>query len=525
MVGVLIRMKLRLLSHWLRGGARAATLIGGAVVGLVGAGMSVFLMNIDRLGAPVPGYDLTAGLFAVWTLGWVIGPVFVAGSDETLQPEHFRLLPVSSRKLAAGLLVAAAVGVPAVVSLLAFGGLVLRATADGVAPVVVAIVGALLQLAVVITLSRVVIGALGDVLRSRRGQDLGVLLAACVGLLVLPFQYLMNSVSAGLVLGFPPELGEFLRWLPTGWAPVAVAAAARGEWATVAAALIGLVLLIVLLAQWWAILLRRRMTRPSAGLRGADVRAGGGALERFLPAGPVGAVAAKEVRTWWRDPRRRAVLLPALVIGLVLPLVISGFNPVAAALAPAGGLLVVAFGALNAGNLYGFDGTALWHTLVQPSAARADIRGRQLGWLVYVAPVSLLAVLVLPGVTGRPETYPYVLALLPALLGGGAGLLVILSVFAPFPVPAQRGNPFAGSGNPGCAKALLQLVIGLLLVLAALPPGLLLLGGYLTGNAVLTWLALPVGIGSGVLFGWWWGMLAARRLSERGPELLAAVRT
>ncbi|MGO1049416.1 hypothetical protein [Crossiella sp. CA198] len=525
MVGVLIRLKLRLLSHGLHGTARALTLILGVLGGLVAAGFSVFLMNIDTLGAPVPGYDLTAGIFAGWTLGWVLGPIFVAGSDETLQPEHFRLLPVSPRKLAAGLLAAAAVGVPAVVSLLAFGGLVLRASVDGLAPVLVAIVGVLAQLVFVLTLSRVVVGALGDVLRSRRGQDLGVLLAAGVGLLVLPFQYVLNTVSAGLVLGFPPELGEVLRWLPPGWAPAAVAASVRGDWLTVAAGLGGLLALTMVLAQVWAILLRRRMTRPSVGLRGADVRTGNGLLQRFLPAGPVGAVAAKEVRTWWRDPRRRAVLLPALVIGLVLPLVLLSVNPAAAMIAPAGGLLVVGFAALNAGNLYGFDGTALWHILVQPDAARADIRGRQLGWLVYVAPVALLAVLVLPAVTGRPGAYPYVLALLPALLGGGAGLLVILSVFAPFPVAAQRGNPFAGSGNPGCAKALLQLVIGLLLLVAAAPPGLLLLGGALSGNAVLTWLALPAGIGSGVLFGWWWGALAARRLAERGPELLAAVRT
>lgn len=524
MVGVLIRMKLRLLSHGLHGGARAATLVGGAFAGLCAAAFTVFLMNVDSLGGRVSGYDLAAGLFAAWMIGWVIGPIFVAGSDETLQPEHFRLLPLSPRRLAGGLLAAAAIGVPAVVSLLAFAGLVLRAALDGLAPALVAVVAVVAQLAFVLTLSRVVVGALGDVLRSRRGQDLGVLLAACVGLLVLPFQYVVNSVSAGLLLGFPPELTAFLRWLPSGWAPAAVAAAAAGDWAKAAAALGALVLLTVLLAQWWAILLRRRLTRPSAGLRGADVRAGRGLLDRLLPAGAAGAVAAKEVRTWWRDPRRRAVLLPALVIGLVLPLVVAGFNPFAAWVAPAGGLLMVGFAALNSGNLYGFDGTAIWHLLVQPDAARADIRGRQLGWLVFVAPVALLAVLVLPAVTGRPEAYPYVLALLPALLGGGAGLLVVLAVFAPFPVPEQRGNPFAGSGNPGCAKALLQLAIGVLLIFAALPPGLLLLGGYLTANPVLTWLALPVGVGSGVLFGWWWGRLAARRLTERGPELLIAVR-
>ncbi|MBP2474132.1 ABC-2 type transport system permease protein [Crossiella equi] len=524
MVGVLIRMKLRLLRHGLRGGARAATLVGGALGGLVVAGLTVLLSTVDLLGAPMSGYDLAAALFTGWTFGWVLGPVLVAGSDETLQPEHFRLLPIGPRTLAGGLLVAALVGVPPVVSLLAFGGLVVRGAADGPGVAVVAGVGAVVQLAFVVTLSRVVVGALGDVLRSRRGQDLGVLLAAGAGLLVLPLQYVVNTVQAGVFQGFPPGLGELLRLLPSGWAPGAALAASHGQWGVAVLRLACLAVLTVLLALVWSILLRRRMTRPAAGLRGPRARTGRGLLARLLPAGPVGAVAGKEVLLWWRDPRRRAVLLPGMLIGLVVPLVVGGANPAATWLAPLGGLAVAGFAALNAGNLYGFDGSSVWHLLVQPDAVRADVRGRQLGWLVLVAPVAGLAALVLPAATGLPEAYPHVLALLPAVLGGGAGLVVVLSAFAPFPLPAQRGNPFGGTGNPGCAKVLLQLGIGLLLFVAALPPGLLLLAGYVNGSVALTWLAVPAGIGSGALCAWWWGLLAIRRVADRGPELLLSVR-
>ncbi|HWN32497.1 MAG TPA: hypothetical protein VNP03_07125 [Pseudonocardia sp.] len=41
---------------------------------------------------------------------------------------------------------------------------------------------------------------------------------------------------------------------------------------------------------------------------------------------------------------------------------------------------------------------------------------------------------------------------------------------------------------------------------------------------VATWLAVPVGVVSGVGTAWWWGRRAYRRLAEQGPELLAALR-
>ena len=185
-------------------------------------------------------------------------------------------------------------------------------------------------------------------------------------------------------------------------------------------------------------------------------------------------------------------------------------------------VVVVMFACLLAGNLYGMDGSALWHTLVAPGAERADVRGRQLAWLLVVGPVALVLALVLPAVSD-PRTYPWVLGLAPALLGGGAGLIVLLSVYAAYPMPDQRASPFASGGSPGLLRTLLQVGISLLLALVALPVVAVVVAGELAEVPAVTWLGVPVGIGLGVLTFWWWGALAARRLAARGPELLGQV--
>ena len=148
------------------------------------------------------------------------------------------------------------------------------------------------------------------------------------------------------------------------------------------------------------------------------------------------------------------------------------------------------------------------------------MRGRQLAWLLIVGPVTLVLAIVLPAVTD-PGLYPWVLGLAPALLGGGAGLIVVLSVYAGYPMPDQQANPFAAGGNPGIARVLLQLAIAMLLAVVALP--------------VIAWSAPAracrpcsgsrcrwgIGVGRAVLVVV--GRLAQRRLVARGPELLAEV--
>jgi ABC-2 type transport system permease protein len=297
--------------------------------------------------------------------------------------------------------------------------------------------------------------------------------------------------------------------VPSGWGTAAV----TSSWPVVIMALVGLALADVALLALWGVLLVRRTTRVSTVEGPARGRA-------FSSRSPLGAVITKELRTWARDARRRVALMSTLVIALISTLgpLLSGEGPPS----PFAGVTMVAFGALMAGNLYGMDGSAMWHTLVVPGAAGVDVRGRQTAWLMIVGPLAVVLAVVLPAVS-NPGTYPWVLGLVATTLGGGAGLVVVLSVYAAYPMPDQKASPFAAGGNPGMARVLKQLAIALLLAVGAVPVVVVEVIGELTDLAVVSWLGVPVGIAVGVLLFWWWGGVAGRRLATRGPELLAQV--
>lgn len=519
MAGVLIRLRLLLTKRSLTNGWQGVTFVIGVVLGLCFAVMTAALIGFAvRDGELDRGITIAATLFGVWTLGWLCGPVLFGSSDETVQPEHLRLLPLSNRQLASALLAAAFAGPAPVVNLIAFGGLVVLAARWGVAATVVAVFGVLLHLVFVVLLSRVVLAWVGAAMRSRRGKDIGVLVAGLLGLAYYPMSWLLSHIGA--LRDMPPAVADALRWIPSGWAAVAVEGAAQGNWALAVLPLLGLALVSLGLWQAWSVLLARRLAAPMNSVGGS---AGGGLLGRVRQHGPVGAVLVKELRAWSRDSRRRATLLPVLVVGVLMP-VFPAVQGNGTGGVPFAGVTSAAFAALAGANLYGYDGTALWQTLVTPGAARADVRGRLLALLVVVGVPTALLALILPGALGRWGVYPWVLSLYAAALGVGVCSALMLSVMAPYPLPPRTGNPFSGSGNPGCAKILVQLAMIFGQLVALLPVLAILLVGRAVELKLVEWVAVPVGIAMGVgaiLLG---ARIAERRLTTQGPELLTTLR-
>ncbi|WP_433662043.1 hypothetical protein ACQPW1_07770 [Nocardia sp. CA-128927] len=516
---VLIRMRLLLTKRSLSNGWQGISFVLGVLVGIFFAVVTAALIGFAvHDGGVSHGITVAATLFGMWTLGWLCGPVLIGSSDETVQPEHLRLLPLSNRQLAGGLLAAAFAGPAPVVNLIAFAGLVVLAAQLGWAATLVALIGMMLQLVFVVLLSRVVLAWVGAAMRSRRGKDIGVLLAGLLGLAYYPMSWLLGHVSA--LQDVPSGLATALRCLPSGWAPAAVEAAAQGNWLLALLALVGLAAVSLGLWQAWSVLLARRLAAPMNSVAGST---GGGLLGRVRQRGPVGAVLIKELRNWSRDSRRRATLLPVLLVGILMP-VFPTFQGGGAGGVPFAGVTSALFASLAGANLYGYDGTAVWQTLVTPGAARADVRGRLLALLIVIGLPTLLLTLILPGALGRWDMYPWALSLYAAALGGGVGSAMIMSVLAPYYLPPRTGNPFSGSGNPGCAKAMLQFAMIFGQLFAVLPVLIILLIGHFTELPAVEWLAVPVGIGLGsaaVLFG---ARIAEQRLATRGPELLDAVR-
>ena len=133
-----------------------------------------------------------------------------------------------------------------------------------------------------------------------------------------------------------------------------------------------------------------------------------------------GAVAAKELRLWLREPIRLSCLVIALIVGAG-----TGRCP---ASPPGPGcccrsraVITVIIAAACACNLYGNDGSSVWLTVMTPGAERADVRGRQLGWLIAVGPYAVASTIILTAVSGRPQAWPWALGLLAAVLGAAPG--------------------------------------------------------------------------------------------------------
>ncbi|MGN9843731.1 hypothetical protein ACTMTI_36960 [Nonomuraea sp. H19] len=180
-------------------------------------------------------------------------------------------------------------------------------------------------------------------------------------------------------------------------------------------------------------------------------------------------VAARELRAWWRDLTRIHLLGVAFSYALVTPLLLSSIG--AWVVAPFTGLIAVVMAASSSSNLYGSDGTALWLTLMTPGAERADVRGRQLAWLLTVGPAVLVLSVAGTAISGETWAWPWVLGLLPAMLGGAAGLIVFLGVtsLVPGTDPHKRGGNPLNSGADESAETGVAWLALLAVPVTALP--------------------------------------------------------
>ncbi|MEV0345260.1 hypothetical protein AB0H88_05815 [Nonomuraea sp. NPDC050680] len=480
----MVRMKAAVLRHSMTG-QRAGLVVTGGVLGVALAGGTIVL----ALSAP----SLLPAAYAVWMLGWTLGPMFAGGGDETLRPEYFTLLGLPPRRLAEGLLASAFVGVTPAVSLLALGGLVVEGGRHGAGAALVAVPAMVLQLAAFVLLSKVTVAMLGLVLRSRAGAVLaGVINGAVLAALGQGWVF---AVAFGVDGGVP----EFVRYLPSGWGVLAV----QGDWVRAVVALAALALLVALLLAAWAALLTRRM---SANRTPSARRTHRGRITRW-------PVVRKELKTWSRDLVRTHQITLALTYGLAFaaaPLILGWPG-----MLPWAGPIFIVMAAGMSANLYGSDGTALWLTIMTPGAR--DVRGRQLAWLLTVGPPAIALTLAFTAVA--QGEWPLMLALLAALLGGGAGLVPLVSVYSLVPGtdPHRRaGNPLRSTEDEGAASGLVYAMLALC-TLTAVPAGLV---AWFAG-----WPGVAVGVVTGILYAWGFGLLAQRRLTAQGPELLNVMRT
>lgn len=519
MVAHLLKLKLLLLRNSLR--RSTWQLIGVILGGLYGLGLlGLVIAGLVTLGALdldlVRTVVVLGGSAAV--LGWLVIPLVASGVDMTLDPARFVTFAVPMRQLMTGLALGGIIGIPGVVTLIALLTLTItwiRYPLAALAAVVCA-VGAILLCVIG---SRLITTAGAAIASSRRFKELSSTIA------IIPL-VLLGPIFAGITAGFQNspgfagELTDILAWTPLGVFLAIPADVAMGEVLTALTRFAIGVGTIAAMAYLWQKSLSHALVTPPYN---AVTRKGAGNLGLFsrFPATPTGAVAARALTYWMRDPRYAAsvIVVPLLPILLWFISGESGDMSLLNYLGPITAFLL----AWSISADISYDNTAFWIHLSAGVSGKADRAGRTLALMVFAAPVVLVFTVVPLWMSGSLADLPMMLGLSAGALLTGAGFSSVLSARYTYNVPLPGESPFKTPPGTGFSMLAIQFLGWVVLAVLLLPEVGLAVAYLVTGNAVFGWLTLLAGVvlGAAALIG---GVrLGGSWYDKRGPELLQAV--
>jgi ABC-2 type transport system permease protein len=520
-------LKLRLVRNGLRSPQYAVLFtIGSAGAVIVSLAGFTFLaaLRTDAIRA-----DATLAAFAAVTVVWTVLPLMGFGTDETLDPQRLALLPLRRGQLLRGLLVAALIGVAPIATAFALSGAIVGLARDPLSALLIlgAIAGTLVLCVVA---SRTLIAVLAPLLRSRRGRD--VLVMTIVLAAFVPQSFRLFGARGGTenTRHAIAEIAGRVQYTPFGWGGLAASEAGRGHVLASLGALAAIAALVVVLLWAWSLAIPRAMTATDlVAAESARAQRRGRTtslfprLLPFLPRNRAGAVAAKELRYYVRDPRRRAPLFAALIVpGLFLFSMLreSQNRPASStmlalvALLPASGLTL---------NQFGLDGAALWSTIVAGNDPRSELVGKNLATAVIVVPLVAVPALLTAAVTNGWHYVPISVGLAPGMLGVVLAVGNMVSVWVPYALPDRR-NPLAGNPGQGCVGGIAALTALLVDAVILVPVGVVTA---ISLHALPLAPATILSVGCATAYGalaWWVGTRrASRYLWWRMPELLDAV--
>ena len=517
MVAHLLRLKLTLLRNSVRRSPWQLVGLGIGILyalGLVALGITglLFLRGAD------PGVAQTVVVLggAAALLGWAVVPVAASAADLTLDPARFTTFAVPMPQLLAGLALGGLIGIPGTATTLVALGTVgtWSRSLPGAAG---ALIGAVLGVLSCVVLSKVVTTATAGLAASRRFKD------ASAVIFLIPL-VLMGPIVAGVAEGIKGS-GDFLTGLARtlSWTPAGAAWSLGGELAAGsygAAALKFLIAVATLggLALCWKLLLQRALvTPPYAGA--SRKRAGGLGFFGMFPATPTGAVAARSLSYWLRDPRYAGalVVVPLLPVLLLFQAAQTGSYGMLLFVGPLTAFLL----AWSISTDVSYDNTAFALHLSTGVRGVHDRLGRAVACLVFALP-AVLALSALPFLFGADvQLLPGVLGLSLGVLLSGMGLSSVVSARYTVAVPLPGDSPF--KKPPGNVAQTMAVQFGGMgvLILLVLPETALLVAQFVTGSAVPGWINLVLGpvLGLALFAAGVW--LGGKWLDARGPELLA----
>lgn len=521
-----MRLKLRLLANSLRRGwQHVVALVLSVLMGIPAALTAAVVLALVLRRFPEVGGPLVVGCLVVLFVAWAVGPLVGFGTDETLDPSRLGLLPLGPAQLLAGMFAASVVGVGPLATLLVLAGVV-----AGMAPpgpgAVVTVAAAVVHFALCLTFSRALTTALSRVLRSRRAQDLMILLGTVFGGAVALLAQVPNLLGEQLTRGVPRVLGsvaDVLGLTPPGLAGRAMLEARDGNLLPAVAALLGAGAVVVLLGWWWRRSLQQLTTRadPESGRQREGRRVD--LFPRwlsFLPRGPLGAIAAKELHYVLREPRLRANLVMVVVFAAALPLVAAFVDALRSPELVLAALGLAWAGTVTSLNALGVDGRAYWIQAISGVGARTELAGRNLASALVSLVLVVASAVALAAVTGGWVYVPVTVCAAAALVGVMLGIGDVVSVRAPQPLPEGSANVWSTSTTgQGCGAVAIQSLAMLVQGIVLLPVAALVVVGIVAWPPALA-LACPVALAEGAAV-WRLGRnLAAGWLDTHHAELV-----
>ena len=430
---------------------------------------------------------------AAITLGFALAPV-VTGSPDPLDPRRFGVLGLSPRRLAGVLAVLGAVSVP-VFAVLALATTTATVWESLAAPVWAGILSVVLIVATCVMLARVAMALTSMFLRERRSRELSSVLVVGILVVVVPVVVFLASLEwQGSV---PVQLTEAVRVLaltPVGAAWALPGAVVAGE--SVALTVVVAIATPVLLGAAWLGLVTRILTTTE---RPVSVKERGG-LGWFTvaPGTPTGAVAARSLVYWLRDPRHivNVIVIPVAAAILIVPLLLAGVPAHLVALVPVP--IVALFLGWLPHNDLAYDSTAVWMHIASGIHGAADRIGRLVPVVLLGVPLLAIGIPIAVSLHGRWAILPAMVGLCASLFLCGLGLSSIASVLGPYPVSRPGDSPFQQPQRTGPSGVLSQSLVMLGSIGLSAPVlwwSWLALGGDLASAELALWWGVGIGVG------------------------------
>ena len=496
-----------------------------AIIGmLLGLALGSFL-SLGMIGVIISladnehrGAVLTVGGAVGLTL-WFLAPLVLGGGELILDLRTLAVYPLNLNTLLGGLWLAATIGVPFLFSLLVPLSAITHATSTLTA--VLLVIGAI-QLALTGVLAGRVSVGLVTLLTTTRFRSIagGITILAAITLGITA--QIVSLAAINIKPEWFDSVQPFVRVLPMGWTPEAMAQASLGNSGTsIMFLVLGAAFPVVLVLVWRRVV--QRLLDGQSAYRQSTL------TKPLIPAWMdrivdrrTAAAWAKSVRTIRRDPREwteLAAFLP-LVLAFSLP-TLTQLQRTDPNLVLLPFLAAVSGATMVSTNLFGGDAKRFVTDVFPGDDFRPVLLGKLAPRVILVAVMAFVAGIGLAWVMGGWYFLPVssILIVQGLMIGAAAGAWV--SIRSPIPLPEKIGG--FNAANAGCIAPMFQImalfVADTIAIILAAP-------AVLTAIVIDPWLAVLVALMTLVIT----FLLVRRRITneaantrQRIPEITAAL--